>query len=169
MPRSRAPRPRKPAPILAGRRSGAGRRFGVVVSRFNAFLTRRLQEGALEAFAQHGVPRRRIAVVRVPSAVELAAAARALATRGRCAAVVCLGAVLRGETPHFDYVAHASARGIAEVSAQTGVPVIFGVVTADTLEQAIHRAGGKAGNRGYDAAVTAVEMADLLARIKADA
>jgi 6,7-dimethyl-8-ribityllumazine synthase len=151
--------------VLLGRRSGAGRRFGVVVSRFNAFLTDRLLEGALEAFAQHDIPERALTVVKVPGAVEVGSAARALADRG-CAAVVCLGAILRGETPHFDYVAHAAARGVAEVAAQTGVPVIFGIVTADTLEQAIHRVGGKAGNKGYDAAATAIEMADLTARIR---
>jgi 6,7-dimethyl-8-ribityllumazine synthase len=96
--------------------------------------------------------------------VELAVAARLMAGQG-CAAIVCLAAILRGETPHFDYVAHAAARGCAEVSAQTGVPVAFGIVTADTLEQAIHRTGGKAGNKGYDAAVTALEMADLAAQL----
>jgi len=157
-------RPRPPAPLL-GRRTGAGRRFGVVVARFNEFLTTRLLEGAIEAFAQHGVRGRDLAIARVPGSVELGAAARALAGRG-CAAVVCLGAVLRGETPHFDYVVHAAARGCAEVSAQTGVPVAFGIVTADTLEQAIHRVGGKAGNKGYDAAVTAIEMADLVAQLR---
>lgn len=155
---------RKPR-VLAGRRAGPGRRFGVVVARFNEFLTNRLLEGALEAFAQHGVPPGRLTIARVPGSVELAAAARTLAGRGRCAAVVCLGAVLRGETPHFDWVVYAAARGIAEVSAQTGVPVVFGVVTADTLEQGIHRCGGKAGNKGHDAAAAAVEMTDLLARL----
>jgi 6,7-dimethyl-8-ribityllumazine synthase len=158
-------RPRHPV-LLAGRRAGGGRRFGVVVARFNEFLTNKLLEGALEAFAQHGVRPADLLVVKVPGSVELAAAARLLAGHG-CAAVACLGAVLRGETPHFDYVAHAAARGCAEVSAQTGVPVAFGIVTADTLEQAIHRTGGKAGNKGYDAAVTAIEMADLAAQLKA--
>jgi 6,7-dimethyl-8-ribityllumazine synthase len=156
----------RPRPaVRLGRRTGAGRRFGVVVARFNEFLTNKLLEGALEAFAQHGVRPRDLVVVKVPGSVEVAAAARALADR-RCAAVVCLGAILRGETPHFDYVAHAGARGCAEVSAQTGVPVVFGIVTADTLEQAIHRVGGKAGNKGYDSAVTAVEMADLVAQLR---
>jgi len=155
----------RPLPrIRLGRRDGAGRRFGIVVARFNAFLTDKLLEGAVEAFAQHGVRPCDLEVVKVPGSVELGAAARLLAGR-RCAAVVCLGAVLRGETPHFDYVAHAAARGCVEVSAQTGVPVVFGLVTADTLEQAIHRAGGKAGNKGYDAAVTALEMADLAAQL----
>jgi len=164
MPSRNSPGRRRPV-VLRGRRWGGGRRFGIVVARFNEFLTSRLLDGALEAFDQHGVPARAVTVVKVPGAVEVGAAARALADRG-CAAVVCLGAVLRGETPHFDYVAHAAARGIAEVSAQTGVPVAFGIVTADTLEQAIHRVGGKAGNKGYDAAVTAIEMADLVARLR---
>lgn len=159
---SRSPAMRK---ARAGLRTGRGRRFGIVVARFNEFLTGRLLEGALEAFAQHGVTAGRLTVARVPGSVELAAAARALARRDGCAAVVCLGAVLRGETPHFEYVLYAAARGIAEVSAQTGVPVIFGIVAADTLEQAIHRAGGKAGNKGRDAAETAIEMADLVAQL----
>ncbi len=148
-----------------GRRNGAGRRFGIVTARFNEFLTDKLLAGAVEAFTQHGVKPADLTVAKVPGSVELGAAARLLAARG-CAAVVCLGAVLRGETPHFDYVAHAAARGCAEVSAQTGVPVVFGIVTADTLEQAIHRTGGKAGNKGYEAAVTAIEMADLAAQLK---
>jgi 6,7-dimethyl-8-ribityllumazine synthase len=165
MARRRPARAPKQPPVLTGRRNGAGRRFGIVVSRFNAFLTERLLDGALEAFEQHDVPRARLVVARVPGSVELAAAARALVGRRRCAAVACLGAVLRGETPHFDAVVHAAARGIADVTAQTGVPVVFGIVTADTLEQAIHRCGGKAGNKGHDAAVTAIEMADLISRI----
>ena len=160
-----AARKKRPAvvPVL-GRRHGGGRRFGIVVARFNEFLTGKLLEGALEAFAQHGVGGDDLVVAKVPGSVELAVAARLMAGQG-CAAIVCLAAILRGETPHFDYVAHAAARGCAEVSAQTGVPVAFGIVTADTLEQAIHRTGGKAGNKGYDAAVTALEMADLAAQL----
>ncbi len=155
---------RRPRMVL-GRRAGAGRRFGIVVARFNEFLTNKLLEGALEAFAQHGVRPGDLTITKVPGSVELGAAARLLAAH-RPAAVICLGAVLRGDTPHFDYVAHAAARGCAEVSVQTGVPVVFGIITADTLEQAIHRAGCKAGNKGYESAVTAIEMADLASQLK---
>ncbi|HIE13631.1 MAG TPA: 6,7-dimethyl-8-ribityllumazine synthase [Desulfotomaculum sp.] len=148
--------------IFEGHLLGDGLRFGVVVGRFNEFITQKLLGGALDAFYRHGVAEGDITVVWVPGSFEIPFMARRLATSGRYDAVVCLGTVIRGATPHFDYVAGEMAKGIARVGLETGVPVIFGVITADTLEQAIERAGSKAGNRGFNAAVNAIEMANLL-------
>jgi 6,7-dimethyl-8-ribityllumazine synthase len=144
-----------------------GLRLAVVVSRFNDFVTDRLREGALEAIAQAGGSIREGDVISIPGAWEFPITVRALAGSGRYDAIVCLGAVIRGDTPHFDYVAGEAARGIADASAATEVPMAFGILTTNTVEQATDRAGGKHGNKGYDAAMTAIEMALLLKSIKA--
>ena len=151
-----------------GELHGAGLRIAVVVSRFNEVVTSRLLAGARSALERHGVHEDDVDVAWVPGAFELPLAARKLAEGRRYDAVVCLGAVIRGETPHFEYVAGAAARGIGDAARDTGVPVIFGVLTPNTLEQAQERAGGKAGNKGYDAAVNAIEMANLLRRLRPD-
>lgn len=150
-----------------GDADGRGLSLAVVVSRFNRMVTDRLLAGAREALTRHGVDASRVDFAHVPGSFELPLAAHRLAESGRYQAVVCLGAVIRGETPHFEYVAAQSASGIARVTLDTGVPVIFGVVTADTLEQALDRAGGKSGNKGFDAVVTAIEMANLMKKIDA--
>ncbi len=137
-------------------------KFALVVSRFNDFFTSKLVGGAIDALKRHGATDAQIDEIWVPGAFEIPVVASRVAGSKRYSAVVCLGCVIRGHTPHFDYVAGQAARGIAQASLQTGVPVIFGVVTADTLEQAIERSGSKAGNRGADAALTAVEMVNLL-------
>jgi len=141
---------------------GKGLRFGIVVSRFNEFITKKLLEGAQDALLRHGVGEGDIDCVWVPGAFEIPLAARKLAQGKKYDAVICLGAVVRGATPHFEYVAAEVTKGIARVSLETGLPVSYGIVTADTLEQAIERAGTKSGNRGFDAAVDALEMANLL-------
>jgi 6,7-dimethyl-8-ribityllumazine synthase len=142
--------------------SAAGLRFGIVVSRFNNFVTEPLLTGAIDALKQHGANEQEIEVIRVPGAWEIPIAARALASHRKPDAIICLGAVIRGGTPHFDYVAGEAARGIADASAETGVPMAFGLLTTDNEQQAIDRAGGKSGNKGFDAALTAIEMANLL-------
>ena len=150
---------------LQGNLIGKGRVFAVVVSRFNEFLTSKLLGGALDVFSRHDVADKDVDVVWVPGSFEIPVTAQKLAETGKYDAVVCLGAVVRGQTPHFDYVAGQAARGVAQVSQQTGVPTIFGVITTDTLEQAIERAGTKAGNKGADAAAAAIEMANLFGKI----
>jgi len=144
---------------------GKGLKFGLVVSRFNEFITSKLLEGAQDALLRHGVNREDIEVAWVPGSFEIPLIAQKLAQTKRYDAVICLGAVIRGGTPHFEYIAAEVSKGIAKVSLETGLPVIYGVITADTLEQAIERAGTKMGNRGFDAAVTAIEMANLLKSI----
>ena len=139
-----------------------GLRFGIVASRFNDLITRRLVSGALDTLARHGAAEEKIEIAWVPGAFELPLAAQRLAESGRYDAVICLAAVIRGATPHFEYVAAEASKGIAQVSLATGLPVIYGVITADTIEQAVERAGTKAGNKGSDAAVSAIEMANLL-------
>jgi 6,7-dimethyl-8-ribityllumazine synthase len=151
---------------LEGSLSGQGLSLAIVVSRFNRLVTERLLAGAHDAIGRHGVDQEKVDVAWVPGALELPLAARRLAERGRYDAIVCLGAVIRGETPHFDYVASQAAAGISRVALDTGVPTIFGVITANTLEQALDRAGGKAGNKGYDAVITAIEMANLLEQVE---
>jgi 6,7-dimethyl-8-ribityllumazine synthase len=141
---------------------GQGLKFAVVISRFNEFMTGKLLTGAQDAFTRHGVAEDDIDYAWVPGAFEIPLAAKKLAATGRYHGVICLGAVIKGSTPHFDYVASEVAKGVAAVNLDTGVPVIFGVITADTLEQAIERAGSKMGNKGFDAAVQAIEMANLL-------
>jgi 6,7-dimethyl-8-ribityllumazine synthase len=145
-----------------GKLVGNGLRFGIVVARFNDFITSKLYEGAMDGLVRHGVEEENVDVAWVPGSFEIALVARKLAESRRYDAVICLGAVIRGATPHFDYVAAEASKGVAAVALQTGIPTIFGVLTTDTIEQAIERAGTKAGNKGYDAAVTAIEMANLL-------
>ncbi len=140
--------------------------FAVVVSRFNEFITSKLLGGCLDALRRHGVADDRIEVVWSPGSFEIPILAQKLASSGRYAAVICLGAVIRGGTPHFEYICAEVSKGVARVAMDTGVPAIFGVITADTIEQAIERAGTKAGNKGWDAAVTAIEMTNLLQELK---
>lgn len=142
-----------------------GLRFGLVASRFNEVVASRLIEGAVDALVRHGAADKDIRIVRVPGTFEIPLIARKLATSKKYAAVICLGALVRGETPHFDYLASAVAKGVGQAALESGVPVIFGILTTDTLEQAIARAGGKAGNKGWDAAIAAIEMANLVARL----
>ncbi len=143
-----------------------GQRFAIVASRFNEFVCSRLIDGAVDALERHGCAASDITVVRVPGAWELPLTARKVAETDKYAAVICVGCVIRGETPHFDYVAAEAAKGIAQVGLSVAVPVVFGVLTADTLEQAINRAGAKSGNKGADAAMTAIEMANLYAKLE---
>lgn len=147
--------------VYEGHLVGEGLRFGIVVGRFNEFITNKLLRGAMDALQRHGVAEADVEVAWVPGAFEIPMVARQMVAMGRYNAVICLGAVIRGATPHFDYVAAEVSKGIAKVGLDSGVPVIFGVITADTIEQAIERAGTKAGNKGWDAAVTAIEMANL--------
>jgi 6,7-dimethyl-8-ribityllumazine synthase len=137
-----------------------------VIARFNGFVTSRLRDGAVDCLLKHGADADHVDEIWVPGAFEIPLAARAAAGTGRYDAVICLGAVIRGETPHFDFVAGESARGIGRVSAETGVPAVFGVLTTDSADQALARAGGTAGNKGWDAALAAMEMAALLQRIR---
>ena len=140
-------------------------RYAIIAARFNDLVVDRLTAGALDALHRHGVSDDRIDVVRVPGAFEIPMVARKLAGGGKYAAVICLGCVIRGDTDHYDHVAGAATSGIASAAAESAVPVIFGVLTCDTLEQALHRAGAKAGNKGYEAAATAIEMVNLLAKL----
>jgi len=144
-----------------GMLSGKGMKFALVVGRFNEIISSRLHEGALDCLRRHDVAESDIDVAWVPGAFEMPLVAQKLAASGKYDAVICLGAVIRGGTPHFDYVAGEAAKGIAKVSLDSGLPVIFGVLTTDTIEQAIERAGAKAGNKGWSAAATAIEMASL--------
>lgn len=144
---------------------GKGLKFGLVISRFNEFITKKLLEGAQDALLRHGVNQEDIEIAWVPGSFEIPLVAKKLAQTKRYDAVICLGAVVRGGTPHFEYIAAEVTKGIAKVSLDTDLPVIYGVIAADTLEQAIERAGTKMGNKGFDAAVTAIEMANLLKSI----
>lgn len=153
---------------LRGEPNGAGLRIAVVVARFNEDVTSKMLDGAREALAQHGVREDDVDIAWVPGAFELPFAARKLAESRRYDAVVCLGAVIRGETPHFDYVAAEATRGIADVGRDTGIPAAFGVITPNTKEQALARAGGAKGNKGFDAVLTAIEMANLAKLLRAD-
>jgi len=147
--------------IIEGRLDAKGLKIGILVSRFNSFISDRLVDGAVDALLRHGADQDNLVVVRVPGAFEIPPAARKMAASGRYDALICLGAVIRGATPHFDYVSAEVSKGIAAVSMEAGIPVTFGVLTTDTLEQAIERAGSKAGNKGFDAAMAAIEMANL--------
>lgn len=142
-----------------------GRRFGIVVSRFNGLVSKQLLEGAEDCLRRHGGEPEDVDVVRVPGSFEIPLVAGKMARSGRYDAVICLGAVIRGSTPHFDYVANEVSRGIASVGLESGVPCLFGVLTTDTIEQAIERAGTKAGNKGWEVALAAVEMVNLLASL----
>jgi 6,7-dimethyl-8-ribityllumazine synthase len=146
---------------LEGKISAEGYRFGLVVSRFNDFISSKLVEGAMDALKRHGATEDQLLLVKVPGAFEIPLAAKKLAESGKVDAVICLGAVIRGSTPHFEYVAAEVSKGIAVVSLDTKVPVAFGVLTTDNLEQAIERAGTKSGNKGWDAALAAMEMVNL--------
>lgn len=150
---------------IEGALTGRDRRFGVVAARFNGFITSNLLDGAVNALVRHEVDPDAIDVLWVPGSFEIPLAAKRMAETGRYDAIICLGAVIRGATAHFDYVAGEAAKGIAGAALQTGVPVIFGVLTTDTIEQAIERAGTKAGNKGFEAATTAIEMANVLAEL----
>jgi len=151
--------------LYEGHLLGQGLKFGLVVGRFNEFITGKLLSGALDALNRHGVDDGDVEVAWVPGAFEVPLAAGKMAGTGRYDAVICLGAIIRGSTPHFDYIAGEVAKGIAKVGLDSGVPTVFGVITADTIEQAIERAGTKAGNKGWDAAVTGIEMANLMKNI----
>ena len=142
-----------------------GKRFAIVVGRFNSLIGERLLEGALDCFERHGGKQENLMVVRVPGAFEIPLAALKLAKSGKYDGVICLGAIIRGSTPHFDYVAAEAAKGIAHAALNSGQPVIFGVLTTDSIEQAIERAGTKAGNKGWDAMLSAIEMADVFKQL----
>lgn len=145
-----------------------GLRFAIIVSRFNSFITERLLEGALDGIERSGGKAADVEIVRIPGAWEFPLTVRAVASLKRHDAILCLGAVVKGDTPHFDYVAGQAASGIAAASVETGIPVAFGVLTTNTVEQAIDRAGAKSGNKGFDAAMTAIEMANLLRDLRAE-
>ncbi|MBW2450726.1 MAG: 6,7-dimethyl-8-ribityllumazine synthase, partial [Deltaproteobacteria bacterium] len=145
--------------IIEGKLDAKGMRIGILVSRFNSFVSERLVEGAIDAVLRHGASQENIDLVRVPGAFEIPPTAKQMADSGKYDAVICLGAVIRGATPHFDYVSAEVSKGVAMVSMEAKVPVSFGVLTTDNLEQAIERAGSKSGNKGFDAAMAAIEMA----------
>ena len=151
--------------VYQGKLIGTGLKFGIVVSRFNEFITSKLLDGALDALDRHDVADQDVEVAWVPGAFEIPIAAQKMASSGKYDAVICLGAVIRGATPHFDYIAAEVSKGVANVGLKTNLPVIFGVVTTDTIEQAIERAGTKAGNKGVEAAESAIEMANLFRSI----
>lgn len=153
--------------VFEGNLIGTGLKIGIVTGRFNEFISGKLLSGALDALKRHGVEDDAVSVAWVPGAFEIPFAAQKMAESGKYDAVITLGAVIRGATPHFDYVAGEAAKGVAAISLKTGVPTIFGVLTVDTIEQAIERAGTKAGNKGWEAAVTAIEMANLTKAIEA--
>ncbi|GJQ50532.1 riboflavin synthase beta chain [Candidatus Kuenenia stuttgartiensis] len=148
-----------------GKLIGTGRTFGIIVSRYNGFITKRLLEGAIDGLVRHGVKEEDIGVFWVPGAYEIPITAQKVIQRGKYDAVICLGAIIRGETPHFDFVASESAKGITQIGLSSGIPVIYGVITTETLEQAIDRAGAKTGNKGTEAALSAIEMVNLFDQI----
>lgn len=152
--------------LMEGQLTAKDFRFAIVVSRFNDFICARLVEGAMDALLRHGALDEQVLLVKVPGAFELPLAARKLAMSGQYDAVICIGAVIRGATPHFDYVAAEVSKGIASVALESNIPVTFGVLTTDNLEQAIERAGSKSGNKGFEAAVAAIEMANLFVELK---
>ncbi len=152
--------------VYEGKLLAQGLRFGIVISRFNDFICDRLLGGALDALKRSGGSEEQIDVFKVPGAFEIPLLAKQVAISGRYDAVICLGAVIRGATPHFDYVASEVSKGIASVSLETSIPIAFGVLTTDTLEQAIERAGSKAGNKGWDAAMAAIEMVNLIRQVQ---
>ena len=151
--------------VCEGNLIGTGLKIGIVVSRFNSFITSKLLDGALDALKRHGVADDDVDIAWVPGSYEIPFITKKLAEGRKYDAIICLGAVIRGATPHFEYVASESAKGIAQVGLQTGVPIIYGVITTDTIEQAIERAGTKTGNKGADAAVSAIEMVNLCKQI----
>lgn len=156
-----------PHKSIEGNLDSKGLKFAIVVSRFNSLITERLLEGALDALRRTGCCEEDVTIVRVPGSWEMPLAARELALANKHDALICLSAVIRGDTPHFDYVAGEAAKGLGQIPMQTGIPVAFGVLTTNTVEQALDRAGIKSGNKGFDAAMTAVEMANLMRQIRA--
>jgi len=150
---------------IEGKIIGKGKKFGIVVSRFNEFISSKLLEGALDCFQRHEVNEKDLTVAWVPGSFEIPVAALSMAQSKKYDAIICLGAVIRGATPHFEYISAEVTKGVAQINLQTGIPTIYGVITADTLEQAIERAGTKAGNKGWDAAMSGMEMAELLKNI----
>ena len=152
--------------IIEGKYSAKGKRFGIVFSRFNDLFGEKLLQGALDCLIRHGAESDKIEVVKVPGSFEIPTTAGILARTGRYDAVICLGILIRGETPHFDLISREVTRGISDVGKETGVPTLFGIVTAENLEQAMERVGTKMGNRGWDCALSAIEMADLGAQLK---
>ena len=154
------------ATVLEGKIDGKGRKFGIVVSRFNSFISERLLDGCLDGLHRHGVDDSDITIARVPGALEIPLMVKKLIDRGGFDALIALGTVIRGATAHFDYVAAESAKGVAQITLETGVPVINGIITTETIEQAIERAGSKVGNKGWDAALAALEMVDLSRQLK---
>ena len=151
--------------IIEGKLVAQGLKFAVINGRFNSLITKQLLEGAIDGLQRHGVDSKNIEIVWVPGAFELPLIAQKIAESSKYDGVICLGAVIRGSTPHFDYVCSEASKGIAQASMKTGVPIIFGVLTTDTIEQAIERAGTKAGHNGFEAALTAIEMANLIKQI----
>lgn len=151
--------------VIEGELQAKGLRFGIILSRFNDFITSRLLDGALDALIRHGADDKDIEVIKVPGSFEIPMVAKRLANKGAYNAIICLGTIIRGSTPHFEYVAAEVSKGIASASLETGVPISFGIITSDTIEQAIERAGSKSGNKGWDAAMTAIEMAQVLKKI----
>jgi 6,7-dimethyl-8-ribityllumazine synthase len=151
--------------IIEGDIQAKGLKFCIIVSRFNEFITNKLLDGARDALLRHGVKEDDIDVIKVPGSFEIPIIAKKMALKGICNAIICLGTIIRGATPHFEYIAAEVSKGIASVSLETGVPVAFGVITSDTIEQAIERAGTKSGNKGWDAAITAIEMVQLLKKL----
>ncbi|MBI5073749.1 MAG: 6,7-dimethyl-8-ribityllumazine synthase [Nitrospirae bacterium] len=151
--------------VIQGELQAKGLKFAIIVSRFNDFITGKLLDGAVDALLRHGARDEDIDVVKVPGAFEIPLAAKKVAAKGSYDAVICLGTVIRGATPHFDYVAAEVSKGVASASLDTGVPIAFGVLTTDTIEQAVERAGTKSGNKGFDAAVTAIEMAQVFKKL----
>lgn len=147
--------------VHEGKLNGSGVKIAIVVSRFNGFITERLLSGAMDCLSRHGVSETNIDIYRCPGAFEIPSVAKRVTEQKKHDAIICLGAVIRGETPHFDYVAGESAKGVAELSLGSKMPIIYGILTTDSVEQAIDRAGGKSGNKGYDAAASAIEMVDL--------
>lgn len=152
--------------IREGSLRGENLRLGVAVSRFNSFITDKLLEGALDALERNGVSKDNVEVVKAPGAFELPLVTKSMLKNGKFDAIVCLGAVIKGDTPHYEYIASEVAKGLSSISLEAGIPVSFGVLTTDNLEQAIERAGSKSGNKGFDAAVAAIEMANLMKNYK---
>ena len=151
---------------IEGKLDASGLKFAIVVARFNSFITERLLDGAMDGIVRHGGKAEDVDVVRVPGSWELPLTVAEVAKTKKYDAILCLGAVIRGDTPHFDYVAGEAAKGVGQVAMQTGVPIAFGVLTTNTVEQAVDRAGAKHGNKGFDAATTAIEMANMLRRLR---
>lgn len=151
--------------IIEGELQAKGLRFSIVVSRFNDFITSKLLDGAMDALLRHGAKEEDVDIIRVPGSFEIPMVAKKMALKKTYNAIICIGTVIRGATPHFEYIAAEVSKGIASASLETGVPIAFGIITADTIEQAVERAGTKSGNKGWDAAITAIEMAQLIKKL----